>query len=70
MAAIALSNHGGRLEVICDGGVRRGNDIVKAVALGATACMIGRANLYGLGRPASGESSGCWNCSMLTPGGP
>ena len=40
---------GDRTEVICDGGVRRGSDIVKAVALGATACMAGRAYLYGLG---------------------
>ncbi len=39
----------GEIEVICDGGVRRGSDIVKAVALGATACMAGRAYLYGLG---------------------
>ena len=37
---------GGRTEIICDGGVRRGSDIVKAVALGATACMAGRAYLY------------------------
>ncbi len=44
---------GGRTEIICDGGVRRGSDIVKAVALGATACMAGRAYLYGLG--AAGE---------------
>ena len=44
---------GGRLEVICDGGVRRGSDIAKAVALGAKACMVGRAYLYGLG--AAGE---------------
>ena len=44
---------GGRIEIICDGGVRRGSDIVKAVALGATACTIGRAYLYGLG--AGGE---------------
>jgi L-lactate dehydrogenase (cytochrome) len=44
---------GDRLEVICDGGVRRGSDIVKAVALGARACMAGRAYLYGLG--AAGE---------------
>ena len=44
---------GGRTEVICDGGVRRGSDIVKAVALGASACMAGRAYLYGLG--AAGE---------------
>jgi len=39
---------GGRTEVICDGGVRRGSDIVKAMALGASACMVGRAYLYGL----------------------
>ena len=44
---------GDRLEVICDGGVRRGSDIVKAVALGARACMAGRAYLYALG--AAGE---------------
>ena len=44
---------GDRTEVICDGGVRRGSDIVKAVALGATACLAGRAYLYGLG--AAGE---------------
>jgi L-lactate dehydrogenase (cytochrome) len=44
---------GDRIEIICDGGVRRGSDIVKAVALGARACMAGRAYLYGLG--AAGE---------------
>ena len=44
---------GERTEVICDGGVRRGSDIVKAVALGAKACMAGRAYLYTLG--AAGE---------------
>jgi L-lactate dehydrogenase (cytochrome) len=44
---------GGRLEIICDGGVRRGSNIVKAVAAGATACMTGRAYLYALG--AAGE---------------
>ena len=42
-----------RVEIICDGGVRRGSDIVKAVALGARAAMAGRAYLYGLG--AAGE---------------
>jgi L-lactate dehydrogenase (cytochrome) len=40
---------GDRVEIICDGGVRRGSDILKAVALGARACMTGRAFLYGLG---------------------
>jgi L-lactate dehydrogenase (cytochrome) len=44
---------GGRVEIICDGGIRRGSDIVKAVAAGATAAMAGRAYLYGLG--AAGE---------------
>jgi L-lactate dehydrogenase (cytochrome) len=44
---------GDSVEIICDGGVRRGSDIVKAVALGARACMAGRAYLYGLG--AAGE---------------
>jgi len=44
---------GDRSEIICDGGVRRGSDIVKAVALGARACLVGRAYLYGLG--AAGE---------------
>jgi L-lactate dehydrogenase (cytochrome) len=38
----------GRSAVICDGGIRRGSDIVKACALGADACMAGRAYLYGL----------------------
>jgi L-lactate dehydrogenase (cytochrome) len=44
---------GDRIEVLMDGGVRRGSDVVKAVALGATAVLIGRAYLYGLG--AAGE---------------
>ena len=45
---------GGRTEIICDGGIRRGGDIVKALAAGATACMAGRAYLYALG--AAGEA--------------
>ena len=44
----------GRAEVIFDGGIRRGSDAVKAIALGARACMIGRAYLYGMG--AAGQS--------------
>jgi L-lactate dehydrogenase (cytochrome) len=44
---------GDRLEVICDGGVRRGSDVVKAVALGAKAAMAGRVHFYALG--AGGE---------------
>jgi L-lactate dehydrogenase (cytochrome) len=86
VAAIALSNHGGRqldgapppaellapvadaigdrAEIICDGGIRRGSDIVKALALGARACMIGRAYLYGLA--AGGEAGVGVVLEMLT----
>ena len=39
---------GGRAEVILDGGIRRGSDVVKALALGARACMIGKAFNYGV----------------------
>lgn len=38
----------GRLEIIVDGGIRRGSDVIKALALGADACAIGRPYLYGL----------------------
>jgi len=38
----------GQIEVLLDGGVRRGSDVVKALALGARAVMIGRAYLWGL----------------------
>lgn len=49
---------GDRLEVILDGGVRRGSHIVKALAMGAAACMTGRPYLYGLsafGAPGVGR---------------
>lgn len=39
---------GGRIEVICDGGIRRGTHVLKAMALGATACSGGRWYLYAL----------------------
>lgn len=42
------------IEVLIDGGIRRGSDVVKAVALGARATMIGRAYLWGLA--ASGQA--------------
>ena len=45
---------GDQVEVLLDGGVRRGGDVVKAVALGARAVMIGRAYLWGLG--ANGQA--------------
>ena len=44
---------GDACEIICDGGIRRGADIVKALALGADATMGGRAHFFGLG--AAGE---------------
>ena len=44
----------GRMALLVDGGVRRGSDVAKAVALGADAVLLGRAPLYGLA--ARGES--------------
>jgi isopentenyl diphosphate isomerase/L-lactate dehydrogenase-like FMN-dependent dehydrogenase len=71
VAAVVVSNHGGRqldsvfpslralpeiaaavngrVEVLMDGGVRRGSDVVKALCLGARAVLIGRAYAFGLG---------------------
>jgi L-lactate dehydrogenase (cytochrome)/(S)-mandelate dehydrogenase len=43
-----VSAVGGRAEILLDGGVRRGGDVVKAVALGARAVLVGRPYLYGL----------------------
>ncbi|HEX6467019.1 MAG TPA: alpha-hydroxy acid oxidase [Terriglobales bacterium] len=43
-----LSAVGGRAEILMDGGIRRGSDIVKAIAMGAKAVLIGRAYAYGL----------------------
>ncbi len=48
-----LSAVGDRIEVLLDGGVRRGSDVVKALCLGARAVLVGRAYAYGLG--AAGE---------------
>lgn len=39
---------GGELDIICDGGIRRGTHIIKALAMGAKACSFGRPYLYGL----------------------
>jgi L-lactate dehydrogenase (cytochrome) len=44
----------GQIEVLMDGGIRRGSDIVKAICMGARAVLIGRAYAYGLG--AAGEA--------------
>jgi L-lactate dehydrogenase (cytochrome) len=44
-----------RLEIICDGGIRRGTHVIKALAMGANACSIGRGYLFGL---AAGGQAG------------
>ncbi len=45
---LIMDSVGGRGEVLLDGGVRSGQDVLKALALGARACLLGRAYLYGL----------------------
>jgi L-lactate dehydrogenase (cytochrome) len=45
---------GDKIEVMFDGGIRSGQDVMRALALGAKSCMIGRAYAYGLG--AGGEA--------------
>jgi L-lactate dehydrogenase (cytochrome) len=45
---------GSKLEIMFDGGIRTGMDVMRALALGAKSCMIGRAYAYGLG--AGGEA--------------
>ncbi|MFN8087866.1 MAG: pre-mycofactocin synthase MftD [Mycobacterium sp.] len=57
---------GDQIEVLLDGGIRRGSDVVKALALGARAVMIGRAYLWGLG--AAGQA-GVENVLDILSGG-
>jgi pre-mycofactocin synthase len=57
---------GDQIEVLLDGGVRRGSDVVKALALGANAVMIGRAYLWGL---AVAGQSGVENVLDILRGG-
>jgi heme/flavin dehydrogenase (mycofactocin system) len=57
---------GGQVEVLLDGGIRRGGDVVKALALGARAVMIGRAYLWGL---AAGGPAGVKNVFDVLRGG-
>jgi len=54
---------GGRVSVLVDGGVRRGTDVVKALALGASAVLIGRPYIWGLA--AEGEAGVRRVCEML-----
>ncbi len=54
---------GNRTEVLVDGGVRRGSDIVKAICLGARAVLVGRAYAYGLA--AGGEAGVARALSIL-----
>ncbi len=53
LSAIAAAV-GDDVEVLLDGGIRRGSDVVKAVALGASAVMIGRSGLWGLAAAGQG----------------
>jgi heme/flavin dehydrogenase (mycofactocin system) len=57
---------GDSIEVVLDGGIRRGGDVVKAVALGARAVMIGRAYLWGL---AANGQAGVENVLDVLRGG-
>jgi heme/flavin dehydrogenase (mycofactocin system) len=57
---------GDQIEVLLDGGIRRGSDVVKAVALGARAVMIGRAYLWGL---AANGQAGVENVLDVLRGG-
>jgi L-lactate dehydrogenase (cytochrome)/glycolate oxidase len=57
---------GSQIEVVLDGGVRRGSDVVKALALGARAVMIGRAYLWGL---AANGQTGVENVLDVLRGG-
>lgn len=57
---------GDQIEVLLDGGIRRGSDVVKALALGARAVMIGRAYLWGL---AAAGQAGVENVLDILRGG-
>ena len=57
---------GSQAEIYCDGGIRRGSDIVKAICLGANACMVGRPFLYGLG--TAGEKGVDWVLEFFKDG--
>ena len=66
MVAPIASKVGDEIEVVMDGGIRRGSDVVKALALGARAVMIGRAYLWGL---AANGQAGVENVLDVLRGG-
>ena len=57
---------GDQVEILLDGGIRRGGDVVKALALGARAVMIGRAYLWGM---AAGGQAGVTNVLQILRSG-
>ncbi len=57
---------GDQVEILLDGGIRRGSDVVKALALGARAVMIGRAYLWGM---AAGGQAGVTNVLQILRSG-
>lgn len=61
--ADVLSVRGHRIELLMDGGVRRGTDVLKAIAMGAQAVLVGRPILWGLG--AAGEAGAALVLRML-----
>jgi L-lactate dehydrogenase (cytochrome)/(S)-mandelate dehydrogenase len=54
---------GGKVPVLMDGGIRRGSDVVKTLALGARACLVGRPQLWGLA--TAGEEGVAWMLACL-----
>ncbi len=54
---------GSEIELMFDGGIRSGQDILRAVALGARSCMSGRAYIYGLG--AAGQAGVAWAIEIM-----
>jgi len=56
----------GRAEVLVDGGIRRGTDVLKALALGANAVLVGRPVLWGWWWQVVPGCSMCWRSSRVS----